>query len=281
MFKNSESEDSVDFSFLCLHIGFTNSVVSCSYHGNHNEYFLEKVEFCVTCFQSEFSVPRAPEIDVPGCTVRDNSITVAWQQINDADENGPIERYELEYRKTNHNSSVRASGDACWERICNITDTQVTISGEMLQNGPFRCDVTQFYCLATQFPISGLKFDSLFIIVRVRARNKAAAGDFSEPVAMETRGDQEINGGCHYWEIRLLADWKSHSVGVAYRGSLGRFDQLGKSISSWCLYASQWLQSSLAAKHNNRAKALDWPLPQRIGIYCDYDNGLINLFLFS
>ncbi|MED6246615.1 hypothetical protein ATANTOWER_020760 [Ataeniobius toweri] len=86
-------------------------------------------------------------------------------------------------------------------------------------------------------------------------------------------GDQEINGGCHYWEIRLLADWKSHSVGVAYRGSLGRFDQLGKSTSSWCLYASQWLQSSLAAKHNNRAKALDWPLPQRIGIYCDYDNG--------
>ncbi|XP_047228939.1 FSD1-like protein isoform X2 [Girardinichthys multiradiatus] len=264
-------------------------------------------------------VPRAPEIDVPGCIVCDNGITVAWQQINDADENGPIERYELEYRKTNHNSSLRASGDACWEKICNITDTQVTISG--------------------------LKFDSLFIVVRVRARNKAAAGDFSEPVAMETRafnfgfdaatahaelkiqgdmvtwepqgvkghdarlrckenknsrsatpspnktagnragrerfagesytvlGDQEINGGCHYWEIRLLADWKSHSVGVAYRGSLGRFDQLGKSTSSWCLYASQWLQSSLAAKHNNRAKALDWPLPQRIGIYCDYDNG--------
>ncbi|MEQ2276198.1 hypothetical protein XENORESO_015429, partial [Xenotaenia resolanae] len=79
-------------------------------------------------------VPRAPEIDVPGCTVRDNTITVAWQQINDADENGPIERYELEYRKTNHNSSLRASGDACWERICKITDTQVTISGEMLQN---------------------------------------------------------------------------------------------------------------------------------------------------
>ncbi|KAK5612531.1 hypothetical protein CRENBAI_012307, partial [Crenichthys baileyi] len=106
-------------------------------------------------------VPRAPEIDVPGCIVRDNGITVAWQQINDADGNGPIERYELEYRKTNHNSSLRASGDACWEKICDITDTQVTISG--------------------------LKFDSLFIVVRVRARNKAAAGDFSEPLAMETR----------------------------------------------------------------------------------------------
>lgn len=82
-----------------------------------------------------------------------------------------------------------------------------------------------------------------------------------------------MTNGCHYWELRPLADWKSFSVGVAYRGSLGRFDQLGKGTGSWCLHASQWLQSSLAAKHNNRAKTLDWPLPQRIGIYCDYDNG--------
>ncbi|XP_035995742.1 FSD1-like protein isoform X1 [Fundulus heteroclitus] len=265
-------------------------------------------------------VPRAPEIDASGCVVRDNSITVAWRQLSDTDGDGPVERYELEYRKTNLNTSLRATGDACWEKICDITDTQVTISG--------------------------LKFDSPFVVVRVRARNKAAAGDFSDAVAVETRafnfgfdtatahaelkvqgdtvtwepqgvkghdarlrgkenknssrsatpspnktagsragrerfagesytvlGDQEINGGCHYWELRLLADWKSVNVGVAYRGSLGRFDQLGKSTSSWCVYASQWLQSSLAAKHNNRAKALDWPLPQRIGVYCDYDNG--------
>ncbi|XP_017260265.2 FSD1-like protein [Kryptolebias marmoratus] len=82
-----------------------------------------------------------------------------------------------------------------------------------------------------------------------------------------------MNGGCYYWELRPLADWKSFAVGVAYRGSLGRFDQLGKSPSSWCLHASQWLQSSLCVKHNNRAKALDWPLPQRVGIYCDYDEG--------
>uniref|UniRef100_A0A3Q2DI95 Fibronectin type III and SPRY domain containing 1 like n=1 Tax=Cyprinodon variegatus TaxID=28743 RepID=A0A3Q2DI95_CYPVA len=273
-----------------------------------------------------FSVPRAPEINVSGCLVHDNSITVAWQPISDAEADGPIERYELEYRKTNHNSSPRATGD--WEKICDITDTQVTISG--------------------------LKFDSLFVVVRVRARNKAAAGDFSEPVALETKafnfgfdaatahaelkiqgdtvtwepkgvkghdarlrgkenknssrsatpspsktaggragrerfagesytvlGDQEITGGCHYWELRPRADWKSLSVGVAYRGGLGRFDQLGKSSSSWCLYASQWLQTSLAAKHNNRAKALDWPLPQRIGVYCDYDNGLIISLLIA
>lgn len=87
-------------------------------------------------------------------------------------------------------------------------------------------------------------------------------------------------GGCHYWELRPLADWKSFSVGVAYRASLGRFDQLGKSSGSWCLHASQWLQSSLAAKHNNRAKALDFSIPQRIGICCDYDNGKIKYSSF-
>ncbi|XP_051794890.1 FSD1-like protein isoform X3 [Acanthochromis polyacanthus] len=266
-------------------------------------------------------VPRAPEIDLSNCVVRDNAITVAWQPLGDADSDGgsgPIERYELEYRKTNRDSS-RAAGEACWEKICDIRETQVTISG--------------------------LKFDSPFVVVRVRARNKAAAGDFSEPIAMETKafnfgfdavtahaelkvhgdsvtwepqgvkghdprlrakdnkssrsatpspnktaasragrdrfagesytvlGDQEMTGGSYYWELRPLADWKSFSVGVAYRASLGRFDQLGKGAGSWCLSASQWLQTSLAAKHNNRAKALDWPLPQRIGIYCDYDNG--------
>ncbi|XP_026211314.1 FSD1-like protein isoform X2 [Anabas testudineus] len=273
-------------------------------------------------------VPRAPEIDASSCIVSDNSITVAWHPASDVDTgtmSRPTERYDVEYRKTNSESLQRTAGEACWEKICDITDTQATISG--------------------------LKFDSRFIAVRVRAKNKTAAGEFSEPVIMETTaynfdfdaltahadlkvqgdtvtwepqgvkghdprlrgkenksssrsatpspnktaasragrdrfagesytvlGDQEITGGCHYWELRPLADWKSFSVGVAYRGSLGRFDQLGKSNGSWCLHASQWLQSSLAAKHNNRAKSLDWSIPQRIGICCDYDNGDLLFF---
>ncbi|XP_042084305.1 FSD1-like protein isoform X2 [Haplochromis burtoni] len=269
-------------------------------------------------------VPRAPQIDASSCVVRDNTITVTWRPPGEADSGGdsssrPIERYDLEYRKTDRDSTLRVAGEACWEKVCDIIEPQVTISG--------------------------LKFDSRFIAIRVRARNKAAAGEFSEPIAIETTaynfsfdastahaelkvqgdtvtwepqgvkghdprlrgkenkssrsatpspnktaasrggrdrfagesytvlGDEEMTNGCHYWELHPLADWKSFSVGVAYRGSLGRFDQLGKGTGSWCLHASQWLQSSLAAKHNNRAKTLDWPLPHRIGIYCDYDNG--------
>ncbi|TMS00879.1 FSD1-like protein [Larimichthys crocea] len=270
-------------------------------------------------------VPGPPRIDVSSCIVHDNTITVSWQPAGEAVgngdicESGPIDCYELEYRKTNQDGPLRAAREACWEKIHNIRETH--------------------------FTLSGLKFDSQFIAVRVRARNKMAAGEFSEPIAMETRaynfgfdaatahaelkvqddlvtwepqgvkghdhrlrgkenknsrsatpspnktsgsragrerfagesytvlGDQEMTSGCHYWELRPLADWKSFSVGVAYRSSLGRFDQLGKSAGSWCLHASQWLQSVLAVKYNNRAKALEWPLPQRIGIYCDCDNG--------
>ncbi|KAM7392275.1 hypothetical protein PAMA_007405 [Pampus argenteus] len=268
-------------------------------------------------------VPRAPEIDASSCVVCDNTVMVVWQPAEEfvVDSNTVsrrIESYELEYRKTNCDSSMRAAGEACWEKIPDIRETQVTITG--------------------------LKFDYRFFVVRVRARNKAAVGEFSEPVAIETTaynfgfdvatahpelrvqgntitwepqgvkghdsrlkgkenmsrnatpspnkaagsrsgrdrfagesytvlGNQEMSGGCHYWELCPLADWKSYSVGIAYRASLGRFDQLGKNTGSWCLHASQWLQCSLAAKHNNRAKALDWPLPKRIGIYCDYDNG--------
>ncbi|XP_045898155.1 FSD1-like protein, partial [Micropterus dolomieu] len=111
-------------------------------------------------------VPRAPEIDVSSYVIRDNSITVAWRPACEADGDGVsgrIECYELEYRKTNHDSSLRAAGETCWEKIPDIRETKITISG--------------------------LKFDSRFVVVRVRARNKAAAGEFSEPVAIETRGE--------------------------------------------------------------------------------------------
>lgn len=81
-------------------------------------------------------VPRAPEINISSCVVFDNTITVSWQpacdanNIDDISTNGPVEHYELEYRKTNHNNSVTAAGGACWEKIHDIRDTQVTVSGQ-------------------------------------------------------------------------------------------------------------------------------------------------------
>ena len=78
--------------------------------------------------------------------------------------------------------------------------------------------------------------------------------------------------GQHYWEVKALKDCKSYSVGVSYR-NLGKFDQLGKTNTTWCIHINNWLQPSFAAKHNNKAKSLDGTAPGRIGVFCDLDSG--------
>lgn len=81
-----------------------------------------------------------------------------------------------------------------------------------------------------------------------------------------------IDAGQHYWEVRFDRESKTFAAGIAYR-SLGRFDQLGKSNASWCIHLNNWLQQSLTAKYNNKARTLDCPIPDRIGIYCNYEEG--------
>ncbi|KAJ8402078.1 hypothetical protein AAFF_G00373130 [Aldrovandia affinis] len=103
-------------------------------------------------------VPRAPEIDIPDCLVADNIIRVAWRMLV---EDSKIDHYILEYRKTNHEGLPRVKDERCWEVVENIK--------------------------ATEYSLSGLKFDSKFMNFRVRACNKAAAGDYSDPVTLETR----------------------------------------------------------------------------------------------
>ncbi|XP_071008045.1 FSD1-like protein isoform X4 [Oncorhynchus clarkii lewisi] len=201
--------------------------------------------------------------------------------------------------------------------------------------------------------LGGLKFDSKFMNFRVRACNKAAAGEYSDPVTLETRafnfgfdsssshlnlkvedrtvewdpqggkgleskvkgkenkgrsgtpspkrtlttrspairgsrdrftgesytvlGDTSMDCGQHYWEVKALKDCKSYSVGVSYR-NLGKFDQLGKTNTTWCIHINNWLQPSFAAKHNNKAKSLDGTAPGRIGVFCDLDSGQLSFY---
>lgn len=85
-------------------------------------------------------------------------------------------------------------------------------------------------------------------------------------------GDTLIDGGEHYWEVRYEPDSKAFGVGVAYR-SLGRFEQLGKTAASWCLHVNNWLQVSFTAKHANKAKVLEPPVPDCLGVHCDFHQG--------
>nr|KAF6401029.1 fibronectin type III and SPRY domain containing 1 [Rousettus aegyptiacus] len=90
-------------------------------------------------------------------------------------------------------------------------------------------------------------------------------------------GDTPIDGGEHYWEVRYEPDSKAFGVGVAYR-SLGRFEQLGKTAASWCLHVNNWLQASFTAKHGNKAKALEAPVPDCLGVHCDFHQGLLSFY---
>uniref|UniRef100_A0AAY4A2X5 FSD1-like protein n=1 Tax=Denticeps clupeoides TaxID=299321 RepID=A0AAY4A2X5_9TELE len=280
-------------------------------------------------------VPRAPEIDVQDCLVVDNTVTVSWKMPV---EDSKIDHYILEFRKSNHEGLPRVKDEHSWEVVDSIK--------------------------TTEYSLTGLNFDSKFMNFRVRACNKAAAGEYSDPVTLETRafnfsfdstsshlnlkvddrsvewdpqggkgleskikgkenkgsahltnlknmsrsgtpspkrvsatrspavrggrdrftgesytvlGDTSIDYGQHYWEVKALKDGKSYSIGVAFK-NLGKFDQLGKTNTSWCIHINNWLQNSFAAKHNNKAKTLEVIVPDRIGIYCDMDGGQLSFY---
>ncbi|KAF6124429.1 fibronectin type III and SPRY domain containing 1 like [Phyllostomus discolor] len=193
-------------------------------------------------------VPKAPEIDPVECLVADNSVTVAWRM---PEEDNKINHFILEYRKTNFDGLPRVKDERCWEIIDNIKGTEYTLPG--------------------------LRFDSKYMNFRVRACNKAVAGECSDPVTLETKGDTTIESGQHYWEVKAQKDCKSYSVGVAYK-TLGKFDQLGKTNTSWCIHVNNWLQNTFVAKHNNKVKALDVPVPERIGVFCDFDGGQLSFY---
>ncbi|XP_048114506.1 FSD1-like protein isoform X3 [Alosa alosa] len=265
-------------------------------------------------------VPRAPEIEAQDCLVVDNTVTVVWRMPV---EDNKIDHYILEYRKTNHEGLPRVKDERCWEVVDNIKTTEHTLTG--------------------------LKFDSRYMNFRVRACNKAAAGDYSDPVTLETKafnfsfestsshlnlkvedgsvewdpqggkgleskikgkenkgrsgtpspkrastarspavrggrdrftgesytvlGDTSMDCGQHYWEVKALKDCKSYSIGVAYR-NLGKFDQLGKTNTSWCIHINNWLQTSFAAKHNNK----DNPKSEKVGMLCKFFSGQLSFY---
>uniref|UniRef100_A0A8C5M6A6 Fibronectin type III and SPRY domain-containing protein 1 n=1 Tax=Leptobrachium leishanense TaxID=445787 RepID=A0A8C5M6A6_9ANUR len=90
-------------------------------------------------------------------------------------------------------------------------------------------------------------------------------------------GDCLIDDGEYYWEVRYDLDSKAFALGVTYR-SLGKFDQLGKTSASWCLHLNNWLQVSFTAKHGNKARVLDVAVPNRIGVYCNYQEGILSFY---
>ncbi|XP_007655333.1 fibronectin type III and SPRY domain-containing protein 1 isoform X1 [Ornithorhynchus anatinus] len=103
-------------------------------------------------------VPSAPEIDLAESLVADNCVTLMWKM---PDEDSKIDHYVLEYRRTNFEGPPRLKEEQPWMLIEGIRQTEYTLSG--------------------------LKFDMKYMNFRVKACNKAVAGEFSEPVTLETK----------------------------------------------------------------------------------------------
>ncbi|XP_029470366.1 fibronectin type III and SPRY domain-containing protein 1 [Rhinatrema bivittatum] len=102
-------------------------------------------------------VPSAPEIDASESLVADNCVTLVWRM---PDEDNKIDHYVLEYRKTNFEGPPRLKEDHPWMVIEGIKESEYTLSGQ--------------------------RFDMKYMNFRVKACNKAVAGEFSEPVTLET-----------------------------------------------------------------------------------------------
>uniref|UniRef100_A0A669P0Q8 B30.2/SPRY domain-containing protein n=1 Tax=Phasianus colchicus TaxID=9054 RepID=A0A669P0Q8_PHACC len=47
---------------------------------------------------------------------------------------------------------------------------------------------------------------------------------------------------------------------------------------NWCIHVNNWMQYTFAAKHNNETKTLDILVPDRIGVYYNFDGGQLTFY---
>ncbi|XP_021100644.1 fibronectin type III and SPRY domain-containing protein 1 isoform X2 [Heterocephalus glaber] len=307
-------------------------------------------------------VPSTPMIDLAESLVADNCVTLVWRM---PDEDSKIDHYVLEYRRTNFEGPPRLKEDQPWMVVEGIRHTEYTltglkfdmkymnfrvkacnkaVAGEFSEPVTLETPVPVLVCLGHCLPVSvflclsgfshlctslvcpapafmfrldastshqNLRVDDLAVewdamggkVQDIKAREKDGKGRTASPVNSPARGtpspkrmssgrggrdrftaesytvlgDTLIDGGDHYWEVRYEPDSKAFGVGVAYR-SLGRFEQLGKTSASWCLHVNNWLQVSFTAKHANKVKVLDAPVPDCLGVHCDFHQGLLSFY---
>lgn len=133
-----------------------------------------------------FVVPATPEIQISDCQVCDNTITVVWTL---PEPDGKIDHYILEHRRTNHEGPPRIREDYPWMVVEGIRETEHTLTGGGRTRGGIGQRTAAW--LMIRFCAQGLRFDTRYMTFRVKACNKAVAGEFSEPVTLETHGEKD------------------------------------------------------------------------------------------
>uniref|UniRef100_A0AAV2KS84 Uncharacterized protein n=1 Tax=Knipowitschia caucasica TaxID=637954 RepID=A0AAV2KS84_KNICA len=129
-------------------------------------------------------VPATPEIQVSECQVCDNTVTVVWTML---EPDSKIDHYILEHRRTNHEGPPRVREDYPWMVVEGIKETEYTITG--------------------------VRFETRFMTFRVKACNKAVAGEFSESITLETPAFTfKLDSGSSHQNLKvedLSVEWDS------------------------------------------------------------------------
>lgn len=91
---------------------------------------------------------------------------------------------------------------------------------------------------------------------------------------------KRFTSGKHYWEIQTsdCGEWR---VGVTYNTvkRKGDYSYLGSNPKSWCV---NWSDEELTADHDDESYDVDYSVTAPdIGIYLDYDGGVISFYELS
>ncbi|XP_020383028.2 nuclear factor 7, brain-like [Rhincodon typus] len=93
---------------------------------------------------------------------------------------------------------------------------------------------------------------------------------------------ERLSYGRCYWEVEIGGDRRRWDVGMCYeslsRKGKGKECSLGQNKESWCLYSEP---GSVAALHDNNATKLTAQMPTRVGVYVDFEVGIISFYSVS
>ncbi|XP_073521982.1 E3 ubiquitin/ISG15 ligase TRIM25-like [Phyllobates terribilis] len=99
-------------------------------------------------------------------------------------------------------------------------------------------------------------------------------------ITQQVLSTKRITSGKHYWEIQT-SDYGDWTVGVTYNNVKRKGDNslIGSNPKSWCL---KWSEEELTADHDDESDEVNNSVSSPdIGIYLDYDDGVLSFYELS